>query len=73
MLTDFMLYFQVGGPVNATDIIPVWDLTLEKYGDQAIIVYPQSLGDPGTGNEPEEGPGAKYRQVKLRLNCFEYV
>jgi hypothetical protein len=32
------------------------------FGDQAIIVYPQSTGNPGTGN-PSEGQGVKYRQV----------
>jgi hypothetical protein len=39
-----------------------WDHTVRLFGEQAIIVYPQSTGNPGTGN-PSEGQGAKYRQV----------
>lgn len=54
---------QVGHPVNGTDIIPFWDKTIELFGDKAIFVYPQSLGDPGTGDEAVEGQGVKYRQV----------
>jgi hypothetical protein len=41
-----------------------WDHTVRLFGEQAIIVYPQSTGNPGTGN-PSEGQGAKYRQVTL--------
>lgn len=58
---------QVGHPVNATDIIPTWDKTVELFGSQAIIVYPQSLGDPGVGNLAAEGQGEKFRQV--RTHC----
>ncbi|GBF97532.1 hypothetical protein Rsub_10455 [Raphidocelis subcapitata] len=50
-----------GRPVNGTDVIPKWDLSVEKLGANAIIVYPQSGGDPGTGN-PAEGQGVKFRQ-----------
>jgi hypothetical protein len=53
----------VGKAVNGTDVIPKWDKTVELFGDRAIIVYPQSLGDPGTGNEAVDGQGDKYRQV----------
>ncbi|WIA19613.1 hypothetical protein OEZ85_005551 [Tetradesmus obliquus] len=52
----------VGKAVNGTDVIPKWDKTVQLFGDRAIIVYPQSLGDPGTGNEANDGQGEKYRQ-----------
>lgn len=52
---------KIGRPVQGTEIIPVWDHTVRLFGDQAIIVYPQSTGNPGTGN-PSEGQGVKYRQ-----------
>jgi hypothetical protein len=54
----------VGRPVNGTDVIPKWDKAVELLGSQAIIVYPQSLGDPGTGVEAVDGQGDKYRQVR---------
>eukprot|EP00878_Enallax_costatus_P030828 GHUV01033625.1.p1 GENE.GHUV01033625.1~~GHUV01033625.1.p1 ORF type:complete len:290 (+),score=9.71 GHUV01033625.1:166-1035(+) len=53
------------GAIDATDIIPYWDKAVQQFGDKAIIVYPQSTGYPGTGNnqadtDPAKGP--KYRQ-----------
>lgn len=53
---------QVGHPVNGTDIIPAFDHSVEILGDKAILVYPQSTGDAGTG-AADEGQGKKYRQV----------
>jgi hypothetical protein len=53
----------VGKAVNGTDVIPKWDKTVELFGEKAIIAYPQSLGDPGTGVEAVDGQGDKYRQV----------
>lgn len=53
---------QVGHPVNGTDIIPAFDHSVEMLGDKAILVYPQATGDAGSG-APDEGQGAKYRQV----------
>lgn len=50
---------QVGGPVDGTDIIPVWDRTISQFGNQAIFVYPQSTGYAGSGDPKEEG---KYKQ-----------
>lgn len=41
-----------------------WDHSVELLGAKAIIVYPQSLGDPGTGNEAIDGQGDKFRQVR---------
>lgn len=58
-------YVQVGHPVNGTDIIPAFDHSVEILGDKAILVYPQSTGDPGTG-AADEGQGKKYRQVGVR-------
>lgn len=51
-----------GRPVNATDVSPSWDAAIRRLDDAAVIVYPQSLGDPGTGNEAVEGQGATHRQ-----------
>lgn len=56
------VYLQVGHPVNGTDIIPAFDHSVEMLGDKAILVYPQAIGDAGSG-APDEGQGAKYRQV----------
>lgn len=52
-----------GRPINATDVIPKWDRTIERLGSQVIFVYPQSGGYAGTGDESVEGQGDKYRQV----------
>lgn len=49
-------------PLTACPCERSWDHTVRLFGDQAIIVYPQSTGNPGTGN-PSEGQGVKYRQV----------
>lgn len=57
-------YVQVGKPVNGTDIIPAFDHSVEILGDKAILVYPQSTGDAGSGT-PDEGQGKKYRQVGM--------
>lgn len=65
---------QVGHPVNGTDIIPSWDNTLKLLSDKAVFVYPQSLGDAGTGDEAVDGQGEKYRQVRWQqcelVACF---
>jgi hypothetical protein len=41
---------QMGYTVPAMDATPNWDKIVEKYGDKAIIVYPQSTGEPGKRN-----------------------
>jgi enterochelin esterase-like enzyme len=48
---------QMGYTVPAMDATPNWDKIVEKYGDKAIIVYPQSTGDPFK------------RMVSLRRSC----
>ncbi|KAF8062893.1 VAD1 [Scenedesmus sp. PABB004] len=53
---------RVGRGVNGTDIIPDWDRSVALLGDRAVIAYPQSLGDAGTGDEAAEGQGVKFRQ-----------
>jgi hypothetical protein len=58
---------QIGRPLNSTDIAPTWDRIVETQGNQAIIVYPQSSGYAGTGNEAVEGQGDKYRQVRTNM------
>lgn len=62
---------QARRPVNATDIIPVWDKAVERLGDKAVIVYPQSTGDPGKGDLAVEGDGDKYRQVCVWCQCVD--
>lgn len=61
---------QVGQPVNGTDIIPAFDHSVEILGDKAILVYPQSTGEAGNGT-PDEGQGAKYRQVSTGSESVE--
>jgi hypothetical protein len=63
---------QVGHPVNGTDIIPAFDHSVEMLGDKAILVYPQSTGDAGNGT-PDEGQGAKYRQVRAGRDTLRGV
>lgn len=50
---------------NVVGFVPClqWDHAVELLGDKAIIVYPQALGDPGTGDEAVDGQGKTYRQV----------
>lgn len=55
--------------MNGTDIIPAFDHSVEILGDKAILVYPQSTGDAGTG-AADEGQGKKYRQVGVHEPCL---
>jgi len=61
------IILQIGRALNSTDIAPTWDRIVETQGNQAIIVYPQSTGYAGTGNEAVEGQGDKYRQVRTNV------
>jgi hypothetical protein len=59
---------QMGFTVLAMDATANWDGIVEKYGDDFIIVYPQSTGDPFARMVSSCCPAAHMGDTNIRIN-----